>query len=263
MKWISVILLPLLLSVSGCSKPESEQVVTFNSSATDEQVIIIHGLGRSSWSMKTMSELIEERGYQVCVVDYPTIRQSLDHTLDSSTQEIERCLAKLASNPEQSTNRQKVHFVGHSLGGLVIRSYLASHPRLVNSDKMGEVVFVGTPNQGSDVADFFARSWLLSTLGETAESLTTHNDSFPNQLPQPNYDFGVIAGTASYPLFNGLFDEPNDGLVSVNSTKLTGMKDFALVDRKHDRLRRDPHVTALIVNYISTGTFASHSLKEM
>ncbi len=263
MKWSSLLLLPLLFSLSGCSKPESEQAIALNPSAADEQVIIIHGLGRSSWSMKTMSELIEEQGYQVCVVDYPTLRQPLDHTLDSSTQEIERCLAKVTTNPEQSTNRQKVHFVGHSLGGLVIRSYLASHPELVDSVEMGEVVFVGTPNQGSDVADFFARSWLLSTLGETAESLTTHNDSFPNQLPQPTYDFGVIAGTASYPLFNGLFDEPNDGLVSVKSTKLTGMKDFALVDRKHDRLRRDPYVTELIVNYISTGAFEGHSLTEM
>lgn len=137
----------------------------------------------------------------------------------------------------------------------MIRSYLATHPEFVQSEQMGNVVFVGTPNHGSDVADFFSDTWMLSLVGGTAESLTTSPNSFPNQLPLPNYDFGVIAGTQSYPVFNGMFAKTNDGLVSVESTKLKGMKDFVEVDIKHDRLRRDPYVTELILNFLQTERF--------
>lgn len=252
MKW--AVLVPALILV-GCSKPEMDVTDKELNAHHAEQVVIVHGLARSAWSMQNMSKGIADQGYQVCVVDYPTIRQPIENTLEKSAEELSRCIAEFDTATHHATNQPKVHFVGHSLGGLVIRSYLAKHPEFVQSEQMGNVVFVGTPNHGSDVADFFSDTWMLSLVGGTAESLTTSPNSFPNQLPLPNYDFGVIAGTQSYPVFNGMFAKTNDGLVSVESTKLKGMKDFVEVDIKHDRLRRDPYVTELILNFLQTERF--------
>ncbi|MGF1751129.1 MULTISPECIES: lipase family alpha/beta hydrolase [Vibrio] len=255
MKWKVVVALGAVLTLLGCSKPDAEPTKSELSNHQSQQVVIVHGLGRSAWSMQTMSDLVSKQGYQVCVVDYPTLRRSIDETLQQSASAISDCITQFEQADFVHTNQSKTHFVGHSLGGLMIRSYLANHPDFVSSKEMGEVVFLGTPNHGSDVADFFVDNGLLSLLGETATSLTTDPNSFPNSLPQPNYEFGVIAGTQSYPVFSGMFDNSNDGLVSVESTKLEGMKDFVEVDIKHDKLRRDPYVTRLILSFISTGTF--------
>ncbi len=243
------------LTLFGCSKPEVDTLDSKSNVHRSEQVIIVHGLARSAWSMQNMAKNIEQQGYQVCVVDYPTLRQPIEHTLEESAKELSRCIDEFNHSNNVVTNRSKIHFVGHSLGGLVIRAYLAEHPDFVDSPEMGKVVFVGTPNHGSDVADFFSDTWMLSLVGGTAESLTTSPNSFPNSLPIPNYDFGVIAGTQSYPVFSGMFSKTNDGLVSVESTKLEGMRDFIEVDIKHDRLRRDPYVTALVLRFIQTDQF--------
>lgn len=259
MKWTAILGLTAAVALSGCSKPDAETVDIEQIQPKGEQVVIVHGLARSAWSMKNMSKGIEDQGYQVCVVDYPTLRQSIDHTLHESARELSRCITEFETSETQITNQPKIHFVGHSLGGLVIRSYLAQHPDLVGSPEMGKVVFVGTPNHGSDVADFFSDTWMLSLVGGTAESLTTNPNSFPNSLPLPNYDFGVIAGTQTYPVFSGMFAKTNDGLVSVESTKLEGMRDFIEVDIKHDRLRRDPYVTSLVLNFIQTDRFEPES----
>ncbi|MGV2987864.1 alpha/beta fold hydrolase [Vibrio sp. E150_011] len=255
MKWKVVVAISAAFTLFGCSKPNVEPTKSELSNHQSQQVVIVHGLGRSAWSMQSMSKLVSEQGYQVCVVDYPTIRQPITTTLQESSTAISDCITQFEHADFVHTNQSKTHFVGHSLGGLMIRSYLANHPDFVASKEMGEVVFLGTPNHGSDVADFFENNGILSLLGGTATSLTTDSDSFPNTLPTPNYDFGVIAGTRSYPVFSGMFNNTNDGLVSVESTKLEGMKDFAEVNIKHDKLRRDPYVTRLILSFIATGTF--------
>lgn len=252
MKW-QIVVVTVLLTLVGCSRPLPE--VENSEVASAEHIVIVHGLARGSWSMKTMASLFSKQHYLVCVVDYPTIGQTLNHTLQTSSNELTRCIEESLLNAPNNGQVRKIHFVGHSLGGLVIRDYLSKHPDFVNSESMGKVVFVGTPNHGSDVADFFSRSWLMSLVGGTAESLTTGENSFPNSLPTPDYVFGVIAGTQTYPALGLIFESSNDGLVSVSSAQLSGMSDFIEVDLKHDRLRRDPYVVDLILNYFRTGNF--------
>ncbi|CAH0530259.1 alpha/beta fold hydrolase [Vibrio hippocampi] len=260
MNWRIIIILTLL-SLAGCSRPNTEEPVEVGGTQ-QQHIIVVHGLARSAWSMKTMASIFKEQHYQVCVVDYPTIRQTLQHTLDSSANELTRCINDWYPDYPEEEQQGKIHFVGHSLGGLVIRDYLDKHTDFVDSELMGRVVLLGTPNHGSDVADFFSGSWLISLVGGTAESLTTDDASFPNSLPEPNYAFGVIAGTRTYPALSGMFEATNDGLVSVSSAQLQGMTDFIEVNVKHDRLRRDPHVAGLILNYFRTGTFTPDRFSE-
>lgn len=260
MKWMLSLSLCLLLV--GCTKSDPNAYSSFDPQNHNQQVIIVHGLARSASSMEDMSDMVKQRGYRVCVVDYPTLVSNVDKTLEQSSTQIDDCVTKFEHKLSEDHETGTIHFVGHSLGGLVIRSYLADHQDLVKSDTMGKVVFVGTPNHGSDVADFFSSIWLLPLAGDTAKSLTTDQNSLPNTLPEPDYDFGVIAGTDSYPILKYMFDNDNDGLVSVNSTRLPGMQDFIEVDIKHDSLRSDPYVTQLIVNYLSQGKFANVDVDE-
>ncbi|WP_119006023.1 alpha/beta fold hydrolase [Vibrio halioticoli] len=240
----------------GCSRSEVPIKDSNYALHQKQQVIIVHGLARSAASMEEMSERVAHSGYQVCVVDYPTLGQAIDKTLHESSAQIDQCIHKFNRELSQ-VDGSKVHFVGHSLGGLVIRHYLAQKNSITHSPHFGEVVFVGTPNKGSDVADFFSSLWLLPLAGGTAASLTTHSESLPNSLPDPNYAFGVIAGTDSYPILKYMFDNSNDGLVSVESTQLAGMQDFVAVNITHDSLRSDPQVTDLIVNYLNQRRFVS------
>lgn len=260
MKWILSLSLCLLLV--GCTKSDPNAYSSFDPQKHNQQVVIVHGLARSAASMEDMSDMVKERGYRVCVVDYPTLVNNVETTLAKSSAQIDKCVTDFEHKLAQDHEAGTIHFVGHSLGGLVIRSYLAEHQGLVESDYMGKVVFLGTPNHGSDVADFFSNIYLLPLAGDTAKSLTTAQDSLPNRLPEPDYDFGVIAGTNSYPILKYMFKNDNDGLVSVNSTRLPGMQDFVEVDIKHDSLRSDPYVTQLIMNYLSNGRFANVDMGE-
>ncbi|CAM4298029.1 alpha/beta fold hydrolase [Vibrio neonatus] len=250
------LMLVLMATLFGCSRSEAPIKDSNYALHQKQQVIIVHGLARSASSMEKMSERVAQNGYQVCVVDYPTLGQAIDKTLHESSAQIDQCISRFNRELSQ-IDGSKVHFVGHSLGGLVIRNYLAQKNGLTHSSHFGEVVFVGTPNKGSDVADFFSSLWLLPLAGGTAASLTTNSESLPNSLPEPNYAFGVIAGTDSYPILNYMFDNSNDGLVSVESTQLEGMQDFVAVNITHDSLRSDPQVTDLIVNYLNQRRFVS------
>ncbi|WP_261817163.1 alpha/beta fold hydrolase [Vibrio gallicus] len=252
-KWI--LSLSLCMFIVGCTKSEPDMGLNYDPSNHNQQVVLVHGLARSGESMQAMSNMIKKLGYQVCVVDYPTLVMSVETTLEKSAAQIEHCVTQFKLQPTQAHQLREIHFVGHSLGGLMIRNYLGTHPNFVNSKMMGKVVFVGTPNHGSDVADFFAKFWLLPLAGDTAKSLTSQPNSLPNSLPKPNYEFGVIAGIHSYPILKYMFNNENDGLVSVKSARLEGMQDFIEVDVKHDSLRSDPHVTQLITRYISHGQF--------
>ncbi|OBT13934.1 lipase [Vibrio sp. UCD-FRSSP16_10] len=250
------------IGLFGCSQSDMPIVEDEFSSHQNQQIIIVHGLARSASSMEKMSTRLSKHGYQVCVVDYSTLGRALDKTLQDSTQQIDECIDQFESQFAQDKG-SRIHFVGHSLGGLVIRDYLAKKPMVTHSSHFGEVVFLGTPNKGSDVADFFSSVKLLPLAGGTAASLTTKSDSLPNSLPNPDYPFGVIAGTHSYPILKYMFDNSNDGLVSVESTQLEGMQDFISVDIKHDTLRSDPLVTDLVVSYLNQRRFTSSENAEV
>ncbi len=211
----------------------------------DELVVLAHGLARSGNAMWKLAGRIEEAGYHVCVIDYSTIGQSLDSMLSETQDEIDQCL----------NNENRVHFVGHSLGGLVIRSYLEKHQNFVDSKRLGEVVLMGTPNHGSEVADHFDGRLLMDIAGGTSQSLVTGERSLGEIIGAPSYEAGVIAGTNSNGATNRFFDGPNDGLVSVDSSKVANMKDFITIDVGHSIMRYDADVAEQTIHFLQYGQF--------
>lgn len=213
----------------------------------NECVILLHGLARTALSMQRMKRSLEGNGYRVANVDYP----SRDHKIEVlAPLAIEDGLDKCGEDSGIST----VHFVTHSLGGILVRVYLADNA-IAN---LGRVVMLAPPNQGSKAVDEMERipgfDWLH---GPAGYQLGKGPESVPLRLGTPDFDFAVIAGDRTIdPITSAILDDPDDGKVSVSDTRLEGMRDFVVVPVSHAMIMQDRAVIRLVMNYLARGSFS-------
>jgi len=205
--------------------------------------VLLHGLGRSATSMRLLESRIGRAGFRVHNLNYPSRRFPPRTLVARLAGEVERCCA----------DAPRVHFVAHSLGGILVRAYAAEH----RPQTLGRLVMLGPPNHGSELADWLGGSRLLRrVLGPVAARLGTGPDSFPNQLPRPHFEVGVIAGTRSLnPLGTLLIRGRSDGTVSLRSARLEGMADFAAVPASHPLMMFSPRVARLVIAFLRDGRF--------
>ena len=133
----------------------------------------------------------------------------------------------------------------------MVRAYLQNY----KVDKLGRVVLLGTPNKGSEAADHFSNSWLMNFLGPTARTLGTGDNSFPSSLKAPYYPVGIIAGVVKSELNDTVIPGKDDGVVSVEATKIDGMTDFIIIETGHSRMRYDSEVADQTIEFIKNGVF--------
>jgi triacylglycerol lipase len=210
-----------------------------------ECVILLHGLCRTGRSLVPMEKALSASGYRVVNVDYPSRTAAIATLSDAA---IGR-----AVTDRQTQGAVKINFVTHSLGGILVRSYLARHP-LPN---LGRVVMLGPPNQGSEVVDKL-RAWRLfkKLNGPAGNELGTDKNSTPNQLGPANFCVGVIAGNRSLNWINSLLiPGRDDGKVSVERTKLAGMSDHLVIASSHPLLMRNPTAIRQTLCFLRTGHF--------
>lgn len=208
-----------------------------------DSVILLHGLARSERSMQKLETALVKQGYCVQNVSYESTRNNVAKLAD---QAIAPALATCPGNG-------KVNFVTHSLGGILVRHYLHNH----QIDNLGRVVMLGPPNKGSEVVDklrdfpgfhFFH--------GDAGLELGTGETSVPNKLGQADFDLGIIAGTRSVNLFlSGMIPGVDDGKVSVERTKLDGMRDHLEMEVTHPFMMRNDRVIEQVIHYLKTGKF--------
>ncbi len=239
---ITTVILLTVFIVSGCANSEA-RTLTFQ--PDDELVVLAHGLGRSDWAMWRLAEQLEDAGYKVCRLDYDTLGESVSSVLAETSKQIDACIV----------NAPKIHFVGHSLGGLITRAYLQNNLDKIGQERLGEVVLMGTPNKGSELADHFNDSWLMDIAGGITQAMMTGDNSLGNSLGELEVNFGVIAGTESSSLTNDKFTGPNDGLVSVESTKLKNMSDFITIKVNHAQMRYNEEVAEQTIHFLRKGVF--------
>ena len=212
-------------------------------SAAQECVVLLHGLARSDGSMEEMAEGLTENGFFVINHDYP----STEHPIE----ELSRSAIREAASgcPKGS----KIHFVAHSLGAILVRYYLEYH----ELDNLGRVVMLGPPNKGSHVVDAMAEIPGFELInGPAGLQLGTEQSSLPNSLGEADFEVGIIAGTKSINLFLSQFlPNPDDGKVSVESTKLEGMSDHITVPVSHPFLMKDEEVIEQTIHFLRHGQF--------
>ncbi len=211
-----------------------------------EQVVLLHGLGRTERAMILLESALLEAGFEVHNIGYPSQQLPPEQLTALVSDRIEACCAH---------SGRTVHFVGHSLGGLLTRAYLAEY----RPEHLGRVVQLGSPNGGSEIADagmeLDLAQALMNQAGPAAQALVTGPYGFAASLPAPDYPVGVIAGTQGNPLSDRWLPQPNDGLVSVQSARLEGMADFVTVDASHWQLRNRRDVAELTVRFLQSGAF--------
>ncbi len=210
-----------------------------------EWIVLLHGLGRSSWSMKRIQRMLEAADYNVMNCSYPSRRHSVERLGD-------RYLHKLLVT-DVPVSATKVHFVTHSLGGMVLRRYLAHH----TISNLGRVVMLAPPNHGSTLADSLKKyalgRWIL---GRSGRELGTSPSDLPQRLGPVDFPLGVIAGDVSLnPLFSRVLKGPNDGKVTVESARIAGMTDFAVVHFSHTWMMWRAETLRYILAFIRDGKF--------
>ncbi len=211
-----------------------------------ECVILLHGLARTSGSMNKVARALSQSGYQVSNVSYPSRQKTISELAEIAIpQGIAECSAK---------NAATIHFVSHSLGGILVRYYLTKH----NIENLGRVVMLAPPNQGSEVVDDWKKIPGFATWNGPAglQLGTDYSTSIPRQLGPVNYPVGIIAGTKTInPLLSRSLPTPNDGKVSVEATKVEGMTDFITVPVSHTFIMRNNEVIAQIKTFLRSGSF--------
>ncbi len=209
-------------------------------------VILLHGLCRTSLSMRKMENALKDSGFIVLNVDYASRSETIEQLADSV---IER-----AMSDKSLESCVRVHFVTHSLGGILVRSYFSRH----SGDRIGRVVMLGPPNRGSDVVDRIGEWRLFKMIhGPAGGELGTSDQAVPNMLGPVGFELGVIAGNRTINWINSIMIEgADDGKVSIERTKVTGMKEHVTVSCSHPFLMKDEEAIEHTIRFLSTGSFA-------
>jgi len=201
-------------------------------------VVLVHGLWNRGWMMASMAARLRALGHGVRVFSYPTRAADLDSHADA-----------LHAFAQDGATRAVMHFVGHSMGGLVILDMLRRYHDL----PPGRVVLMGTPVKGSAVVRRLAR-----LPGQDFIFGMARNDLLRGYRHSPEgRETGMIRGTRPFGLgqIAGKHGEPNDGSVRVSETELEGLSDTVDVDVAHSGMLVSRIVVEQVDSFLSTGRF--------
>ncbi len=140
------------------------------SSNNIETVILLHGIGQSHRSMILLKRRLAKEGYNVLSISYPSTKKTL--------QELALYLYENSLNDDFWQQWDKVHFVTHSMGGLVAREYLATYKETIPNTKLGRVVMLAPPLGGSEISDLLSSNpFYQRVFGPAGAELTTKYQS--------------------------------------------------------------------------------------
>jgi pimeloyl-ACP methyl ester carboxylesterase len=209
-------------------------------------LILLHGLGRTRWSLWPVAREATRRGYRVHNLGYPSRRAPIEQLAE----DVGRRVTVVA------TDAGPVDVVTHSMGGIIVRAAVAAgalRPELVR-----RVVMLAPPNHGSELADRL-REFTIFRLatGPAGQQIGTGEHSVPLRLPAPPFEVGIIAGRRNdNPVFSRILDGmESDGKVTVQSARLDGMRDLVVVDRSHTFLMWAADVLTQTFTFLETGQF--------
>ena len=209
-----------------------------------DYIVIVHGLARTYRSMRSLTKFLKAQGYSVLNVSYPSTRASLESLVEHITEQV----VDFNQNPQR-----KIHFVGYSLGGLLTRGVIRQH----RPPNLGRVVQLAPPNQGSEVADFWKNNFLFKWIfGPAGQDLGAQEKSFARILGPVDFELGVIAGNRTWdPISSAMIQGPNDGKVSVESTRVPGLTEHLIIPATHTFIIYNREAWNQTVHFLERGKF--------
>lgn len=238
--------------IGGSGTLESGAAGDGPAAAAAEHVVLLHGILRTARQMRPLQRRLEADGYVVHNIGYPSTRLGLSGIVEFVHAVLTAPAAGLAATELAAAPR--VHFVGYSLGGLVVRAYLTRH----RPAHLGRVVLLATPNHGSEVADTLRQlppyHWIAGPVGQ---ELGTDQTGVADLFGPVDYPCGVLAGDVSYdPIGSFVLPRPHDGKVSVESTRLAGMTEHRIVHAGHTFFPTNARVIDETARFLREGRFA-------
>ncbi|NOX98960.1 MAG: hypothetical protein GXP30_04370 [Verrucomicrobia bacterium] len=239
---LRLIIIFLILSTSFHAQGEVKEYPE-----SGDYVILLHGIMSSKNALTPAAKYFRKQGLHAIVVPYPSRKISIE---TAAEQILLPAIHQYCTDPSK-----RIHFVGHSMGGIVIRYYLAKH--LPPNLNLGRVVLIAAPNHGSELADIFSDNSLAEGIfGPALNDLKTSADSLPNRLGPADYNLGIIMGKAArIPWLSKQLPEDDDWVVSANGGKIKGMNDFILINGMHASLKRSPEVFYQTYHFLQSGRF--------
>jgi len=202
-----------------------------------ESVVLLHGMGRSWISMALLGHRLKRRGYETHLFGYHPRRPTLD--------ELSRALRRYV---DENVQASPYHFVGQSLGNVIVRIGFREGFRR----GLGRIVMLSPPNRPAKLASALRENRIFQIwTGDSGQKLS--DPEFFRTLPVPPVEFGVIVGDRGHRIG---FDEPNDGVVSVEGAKLEGMADFVVLHHTHTLIMMASDTADLCQRFLKTGKFA-------
>mgnify|MGYP000509347689 CR=1 FL=1 len=210
---------------------------------SEECVILLHGLAKSNHSMEKLAESLADEGYETVNYDYPSRSASIK---ELATTHVEAAVKNCSPHVT-------IHFVTHSMGGILVRQYLQTH----ELPPGGKVVMLSPPNQGSKLSEFFFGNWFYEAIvGPAGVSLTKQSEGIISSLLPVKAPVGIIAAYRGWSLWpQSWLPEPNDGTVSLASMILPEMSDFVVVNSGHAMMRYSDKTHSYIRQFIKHGRF--------
>lgn len=220
-----------------------------------ELVVILHGIARTGQSMGAVEKALQAAGYETLNITYPSTRKNLDALAYDLHEQRLKDLWQARSG--------KIHIVTHSMGGLLARRYVERYGQDIPEGRLGRIVMLAPPNGGSEIADLLhGLAPYRGYYGPAGQELTTAASQGRlagevKALEAIHAEFGVIAGAKEWPYIAAAFIIPgkSDGRVSVEKTKLPGMKDHVTVNATHTFIMDRPDVHRHIIRFLQEGKF--------
>jgi pimeloyl-ACP methyl ester carboxylesterase len=208
-----------------------------------ELVILLHGIKDKPYMMWKLENNLEKAGYSVLNLHYPSVEAGMDSILNLLHTRIDSLDDIYA----------RIHFVTHSLGGIVVRAYLSEY----DNQDFKSMVMIAPPNKGAIMAerfeDFFLYKWMY---GETGQKLGKDSSDYWQQFPPPDIPFGIIAGGLKNGAgFNPLIPGDDDGTVGVAETRIKGARDFIVLTGLHTSLLWQDSTIEQVLYFLKNGQF--------
>lgn len=209
-------------------------------------VIILHGLCQTGQSLRRLNNHFLSNSLDTLNISYPSTKMKIE--------EIVEFIDPIIKQKISEKNYQKISFVGFSMGGIVIRAYLKKY----KIDKLCNVLFIGTPNKGSEVASFISKYKIFQYRYGEAISELAKNSKLIKNLGEPDFNYGIIAGNMPLDIcFFLILGKPNDGKVSVDSCRINKKKEkeFVCLKLPHWYLPKSKVVLQKSLDFILNSNF--------